>query len=128
MTPYLLVFLGSGLGGALRYGITALITRWHGGPFPLGTLAVNVLGSFVIGFFATHTGPDGRWLVPQAGRTFFMAGLCGGFTTFSSFSLQTLDLMQRESWLHAGGNIAASVLLCLTAVWLGHCLALLLNR
>ena len=121
------VGLGAALGAWLRWGLSAWLNL-RVPSFPLGTLAVNVLGSFVIGFFATHTGPDGRWLVPQAGRTFFMAGLCGGFTTFSSFSLQTLDLMQRESWLHAGGNVAASVLLCLTAVWLGHCLALLLNR
>ena len=122
-----LVFLGSGLGGVLRYGITVLSLRWHGGPCPLDTLVVNVLGSLSIGFFATHTGPDGRWLVSQAGRTFFMAGLCGGFTTFSSFSLQTLELMQRESWLHAGGNIVGSVLLCLIFVWLGHFLALLIR-
>lgn len=124
----LLVILGSGIGGGLRYWMSGVIAQRFGETFPLGTLAVNVLGSFAIGFFATQTGPEGRWLVPPEGRTFFMAGICGGFTTFSSFSLQTLALARDAEWLYVGINIVGSVTLCLIAVWLGHLLASTLNR
>ena len=87
--------------------------RHFGETFPWGTLLVNVIGSFAIGFFATLTGPDGRWLVPGRWREFFMIGICGGYTTFSSFSLQTLSLAEEGEWLRAGGNILGSVALCL---------------
>lgn len=124
----LLVVLGSGIGGGLRYWMSGVIAQRFGETFPLGTLAVNVLGSFAIGFFATLTGTEGRWLVPPEGRTFFMAGICGGFTTFSSFSLQTLALARDAEWLYVGINIVGSVALCLIAVWLGHLVASNLNR
>jgi CrcB protein len=89
---------------------------------------VNVSGSLVIGFFATLTGPDGRWLVPAWFRQqFFMLGLCGGYTTFSSFSLQTLNLAEDGEWLYAGANVVLSVVSCLAAVWLGHLLAASFN-
>jgi CrcB protein len=86
-----------------------------------------VSGSFIIGLFATLTAPEGRWLVGPSGRNFFMTGVCGGYTTFSSFSLQTLTLAQEEEWLYAGGNAVLNLVLCLVAVWLGHILALKLN-
>ena len=92
-----------------------------------GTLFINVIGSFVIGFFATLTGPDGRILVPSVARQFVMIGLCGGYTTFSSFSLQTLNLASDGEYLYAGLNIVGSVVLCLLAVWLGAILAAGLN-
>ena len=88
---------------------------------------MNVAGSFLIGFFATLTGPDGRIFAGSTVRQFVMLGVFGGFTTFSSFSLQTLNLVQDGELLHAGGNIAGSMLLCLVAVWLGHILALSIN-
>jgi len=88
---------------------------------------VNVSGSLAIGFFATITDPDGRLLVSPTFRQFFMIGICGGYTTFSSFSLQTLNLMREGEWLYAGANAMLSVLLCLSAVWVGHFLASTLN-
>ena len=85
-------------------------------------------GSFVIGFFAVLTGPDGRLLVSGATRQFVMVGLCGGYTTFSSFSFQTLNLIDDGEWIAAGGNIAGSVILCLLFVWLGAVAATTLNQ
>jgi CrcB protein len=128
MLNYLLVALGSALGGVARYGASGMVARWFGETFPWGTLLVNVVGSFAIGMFATLTGTEGRWLVPAAARTFFMIGICGGFTTFSSFSLQTLNLARDGEWLFAGLNILGSVALCLIFVWLGHYLATHINR
>lgn len=125
---YLFVALGSAMGGSLRYWLSGLVANSFGQTFPWGTLIINVLGSFAIGLFATLTGPEGRFLVPAEWRQFFMVGICGGFTTFSSFSLQTLALAQDGEWLWAGGNIVGSVTLCLIGVWLGHSGALLLHR
>ena len=125
---YLLVATGSALGGTLRYWLSGLIANWVGQTFPWGTLVINVTGSIVIGLFATLTGPDGRVLVPGEWRQFFMVGVCGGYTTFSSFSLQTLTLAQDGEWLWAGLNILLSVALCLFGVWLGHAGAMLLNE
>jgi CrcB protein len=121
------VFIGSGLGGVLRWGVSGLIANRVGEAFPWGTILVNITGSFVIGFFATVTGPDGRWLAKDSFRLFFMAGICGGYTTFSSFSLQTLTLAQNGQWFRAGGNIVLSVVLCLLAVWIGHVAATAIN-
>ncbi len=125
-TP-LLVALGGAIGAVSRYWLNGLIANAVGQTFPWGTLAINVTGSFIIGFFATLTGPEGRFLVPGEWRMFFMTGVCGGYTTFSSFSLQTLTLAQDGEWLWAGANILLSVALCLFAVWLGHSGAILLN-
>ena len=124
----LLVILGGALGSGLRYLLSGVIADRIGESFPFGTLAVNVIGSIAIGFFATLTGTEGRWLVPPAARIFFMTGICGGFTTFSSFSLQTLNLAREAEWLYAGLNVLGSVALCLLGVWLGHILAATLNR
>ena len=121
------VFVGGGLGTLARFGLSGVAARWTGETFPWGTLLVNVTGSFVIGFFATLTGTEGRVFVPAGLRQFFMLGICGGYTTFSSFSLQTLNLAQEGEWLRAGANVVASVVLCLVAVWLGHVLAAALN-
>ena len=128
MLAYLWIAIGGALGSVARYWFSGVVARHFGETFPWGTLLVNVSGSLVIGFFATLTGPDGRWLVPPWFRTqFFMLGLCGGYTTFSSFSLQTLNLAEEGEWLHAGANVLLSVVLCLVAVWLGHLLAVTFN-
>lgn len=124
----LAVALGSALGGVARYGLSGLVARSFGETFPWGTLIVNVLGSFLIGFVATLTGPDGRVLVSPVTRQFWMPGIFGGFTTFSSFSLQTLSLAQDGEWTRALANVTLSVALCLLAVWLGASLAAAVNR
>jgi CrcB protein len=122
------VALGSASGGAARYGISGLAARSFGETFPWGTLLVNVVGSLLIGLVATVTGPDGRLLVSPLARQFAMPGFFGGFTTFSSFSLQTLSLAQDGEWLWAAGNVVLSVALCLLGVWLGAALGAWLNR
>jgi CrcB protein len=124
---YLWIAAGSALGGVARYFCTGVASRLLGETFPWGTLFVNVTGSFIISFFATLTGPDGRIFAGTTTRQFVMTGILGGFTTFSSFSLQSLNLANDGEWLQAGGNVVGSVVLCLVAVWLGHMLALSLN-
>lgn len=128
MMLYLLVGLGGALGSVARFWLSGLVATHVGETFPWGTLTVNVTGSFVIGFFATLTGPDGRVFASGSSRQFVMTGLCGGYTTFSSFSLQTLNLARDGEWLRAGGNAVVSLVTCLVAVWLGHLLAAYLNQ
>ena len=123
MFIYFLVALGSGLGGLARFALSGYAAHHWGETFPWGTLLVNVTGSFLIGFFATLTEPGGRVFVSGSGRQFVMSGVLGGYTTFSSFSLQTLSLARDGEWLHAGANAVASLILCLIAVWLGHVVA-----
>ncbi len=89
---------------------------------------MNVLGSFLIGFVATLTGPAGACSVSPAARQFWMPGIFGGFTTFSAFSLQTLRLAQDGEWTRAGANVGLSVVLCLLGVWLGALLATAFER
>ena len=125
---YLWVGLGAAIGGAFRYWCYGAAARLGGELFPWGTLFVNVTGSALLGFFATLSGPDGRLLVGTEARVFVMAGLCGGFTTYSTFSLETLRLMQDRQWLHASLNIAGTLALCMAGVWLGHLLAVRLNE
>jgi CrcB protein len=127
MENYIWVAIGGALGTAGRYWLSGLVARLIGETFPWGTLLINVTGSFIIGFFATLTGPDGRVFVGSTARQFVMIGMCGGYTTFSSFSLQTLSLMNDGEWFRAGGNIGLSVALCLIAVWGGAMLASTFN-
>jgi CrcB protein len=128
MTNYRLVAAGSAVGGMARYGLSGLAGRWFGETFPWGTMLVNVSGSLIIGLIATLVAPDGRLLVGPEARVFLMIGLLGGFTTFSSFSLETLNLARDGEWLWAGANAVLSLVLCLAAVWLGHIGAAGLNR
>jgi len=117
---YLWVALGGALGTLGRFWLSSMAAGLFGELFPWGTLIINVTGSFAIGFFATATDPEGTLLVRPEMRTFFMIGICGGYTTFSSFSLQTLRLAQDGQWFAAAMNIVASNVGCLLAVWLGH--------
>lgn len=125
---YVAVALGGALGTLGRYAVSGVVANAFGETFPWGTLIVNVTGSFIIGFFATLTAPDGRLFVGGTTRQFVMTGLCGGYTTFSSFSIQTLNLMRDGEWVYAGGNIAGSVVLCLLFVWLGALAAMAVNQ
>jgi CrcB protein len=127
MMNALWIFVGGGLGSLARWGASGFIANTIGETFPWGTLLVNVSGSFVIGLFAAVTGPEGRWLVSNSFRQFFILGICGGYTTFSSFSLQTLTLAQDGQWFKAGLNCVLSLLLCLVGVWLGYVLGSAIN-
>jgi CrcB protein len=124
MVAYLLVALGGALGSVARFGIGDFVSQKLGDSaavFPWGTVIVNITGSFIIGFLGALTTAEGP-MKPQSrifATQFFMTGICGGYTTFSSFSLQTLNLMRDGEWLYAGGNVLLSVFLCLIAVWLG---------
>ena len=127
MVLYLLVALGGALGSVVRFWLNGFVSAHVGDAFPWGTLLINVSGSFVIGFFATLTAPDGRFFATNNTRAFFMTGVCGGYTTFSSFSLQTLALARDGDWLRAGAYAVSSVIACLVAVWLGHLCAAAIN-
>ena len=127
MASYFWIAIGSALGGMARYWCSGIAARLIGETFPWGTIIVNIVGSFIIGFFATLTGPDGRIFADTLTRQFVMIGFCGGYTTFSSFSLQTLALVQDGEWLLASTNIALSVIACLLAVWAGYALAASIN-
>jgi CrcB protein len=122
------VALGGALGTVGRYALSYVVSSHFGETFPWGTLIINVTGSFAIGFFGTLTDSDGVLLVGPEFRNFFMIGICGGYTTFSSFSLQTLRLVQDGQWFGAGANVIGSNVGCLVAVWLGHVCAAALRR
>ena len=127
MSQYFWIALGSGLGGMARFALSGLIAHRFGETFPWGTLGIKVSGSFLIGCFATLTEPDGRFLVGGATRQFVMTGILGGYTTYSSFSLQTFALAHDGEWLRAGLNATGNFVLCFVAVWLGHLCAMWLN-
>jgi len=126
---YLWVALGGALGSVGRFWLNGIISGRFGETFPWGTLIINVTGSFLIGVIGALVVPEGR--LDSQSRTIatqlLMAGVCGGYTTFSSFSLQTLNLLRDRQWLYAGGNIMLSVILCMIAVWLGYLLGSIFN-
>ncbi len=124
---YLWIAFGSALGGVGRHWCTMAGAAWFGIAFPWGTLFVNILGSFLIGLFFALTGPHGRLDVSLDARLFVMTGFCGGFTTFSAFSLQVLTLFQDGAWLRGSAYVVASVVLCLIAVQAGYLLAMAIN-
>jgi CrcB protein len=128
MFSTLIVGLGSAIGGMARYGCSLFLGHLFGETFPWGTLFVNVSGSFVIGLFFTLTSSGGRLLVSPDWRIFVTVGICGGYTTFSSFSLQTLALLRDGEWIQGGLNAVGSLVLCLAAVWLGSISAAALNH
>ena len=118
----LYVVIGGAIGTFARYAISVAalpISR----QLPWGTILINVTGCALIGFFGTLTLAHGRYPVSENMRLFVMTGICGGYTTFSAFSLQTLDLARENHWAQAGGNVVLSLIACLLAVWAGHALA-----
>ena len=120
---WLCIALGGALGSLGRHGLAVGLARFE--TFPFGTLAANVLGSLIIGIAAGFWEIDRR---KSPAALFLVTGFCGGFTTFSTFSLQTLDLMQKNDWSKAGLNIAASVAICLICTWAGWMLGQSLRK
>ncbi len=116
---YLYVAIGGALGSMARFWLNNVVAAAIGAEFPWGTLLINILGSLVIGFFGTLTGKLARFAVPPEVSIFVMVGLCGGFTTFSSFSLQTVQLARAGEWDRTIYYVFASIILCLLACWLG---------
>ncbi|HJR68555.1 MAG TPA: fluoride efflux transporter CrcB [Gammaproteobacteria bacterium] len=125
---YLWVAVGGALGSVARYACSGLAVRWLGGGFPWGTLFVNIAGSFVIGVLAALVTADGRPALGPDARAFFIVGILGGFTTFSSFSLETLNLARSGALGAAAANAGLSLVSCLAAVWLGFAAGAWFNR
>lgn len=128
---YLWVGLGGALGSMARFGVATaairLLGERLGETLPWGTLFVNISGSLLIGFLSGLSSPEHGWVAQPSGRQFLLVGICGGYTTFSSFSVQTLRLLQNRAWGLAGVNVVGSVVVCLVAVWLGHWMAMSLG-
>jgi fluoride exporter len=112
-----LVFLGGGLGAVLRHAVNRLCLAWFGPGFPVGTLAVNIAGSFLLGLLAALFAAHGQG--QQSLRLFLATGLLGGFTTFSGFSLDAVLMWQRGAWGELGFYVAASVGLSIAALFVG---------
>jgi CrcB protein len=120
MRVYLLIALGGALGTVARHFIGTHVGV--GEDFPWATLLINITGSFAIGLAAMLVA-EGRWFASSEGRLFFMTGVCGGFTTFSAFSWQTLTLLRQGEWPRAGAYVISSVVLCVVAAGLGYVVA-----
>jgi CrcB protein len=110
------------LGTIVRYWTQGVVQRLAGGTFPYGTLAVNVVGSFLVGFIATLTLE--RSAASPLWRSALLVGFCGGFTTFSAFAYETFELLRTGDPLRGLANIAAQLLICLAAVWIGYAAAM----
>jgi CrcB protein len=128
MAAYLLIALGSAIGGAARYWATQFVGARVGELFPWGTLAVNASGSLLIGVLGALSQPNALWHASPDARLFLMVGVLGGFTTFSAFSLQTLNLMRDGEGLYAAAYVVGSVIVCLLAVWAGFAAAASLGQ
>jgi fluoride exporter len=128
LAQILWVAVGGAVGSVARLLVSLGIDRSVGEMFPWGTLVVNGTGCLLIGFLTTLTEPGGRYFVGADFRSFVVIGVLGGFTTFSSFSQQTLNLARDDQWMAAGSYVVASVVLCLVGVWLGFVAGLWFNQ
>jgi CrcB protein len=117
---YLWVFLGGALGGMARYWVSGAVAKLIGKTFPWGTVIINISGSFLVVFFGTVAAEQGSLPESPDLRTFVMVGFCGGYTTVSSFALQTLSLVRNNEWRGAAANILVSIVFCVAAAWLGY--------
>lgn len=122
MVMYFWLGVGGAIGTVARFWLDNVVSNHFGRTFPFGILLINVTGSLIIGLLNGLIGPESGVLVSPTVRAFFMIGICGGYTTFSSFSLNTLNLAREGQWLRAGANVVLSVILCLLAVWVGFLL------
>jgi len=118
MINLVLIFLGSGLGAISRYGLSNLVHSLVGRAFPYGTLVVNASGSFIMGLLFIIILERFGALAPQL-RAFLLIGFLGGYTTFSSFSIETLTLLEQGAWVSAGLNILLNIIVCISLAWLG---------
>lgn len=118
MNTIILIFIGAGLGGVLRYGVSSGVYHLVNKNFPYGTLVVNISGSFLMGFLFILTLERFQNIAPQL-RAFLLIGFLGGYTTFSSFSIETINLIENANWFPAILNILLSTILCLIAAWVG---------
>ncbi len=125
---YAAVGLGAIVGGTARWLASELLHDWLGSGFPWGTLFANVTGSFLIGFYAALSASEGRLFAGPVQRQFVMSGICGGYTTFSIFSLETIRFLQAENFQVAGASVGVSLAGWLLAVWAGFALATRINR
>ena len=124
MINYLLVGLGAACGGALRYGVYNLLKKIPFG-FPLATLSVNIVGSFLLGFLIFAF--DVRKIMSAEVKLMLTTGLCGGFTTFSTFSVETIHLIKGSQYALAGLNVGLNIVCTLLAVLAAHSLAKVIN-
>jgi fluoride exporter len=125
---YLWVAIGGAIGSMMRYGLSGVVTQMTGGTFPYGTMFANVTGAFLIGVFASVAAPESPFFMPVSARLLLMTGICGGYTTFSTFSLETFNLLRDGEVLSAMANMLLSVVLCIISVWIGYSAMLILSR
>jgi CrcB protein len=119
MRNYVLVAFGGGIGSVFRFAVGEMLAPfdpWH----PLATLLINVSGCFIISFLHFVSDPTGRVYIGPRSRLFLLVGVCGGYTTFSTFSLLSFEAVKRQNWFDLWANILVSHLLCLVAVWAGY--------
>lgn len=116
MMNYLMVSIGAAIGGAFRYWLADFVQRFLPASFPYGTLTVNVVGSFILGLIIFII--DSRQLINYQTKIFLTIGFCGGFTTFSTFSLETINFIRHSEFLYAFLNILLNVILCLGAIYI----------
>ena len=128
MITYLWIAIGGALGSVARFALSNATARVMGESFPWGTILVNISGCFVIGLLAVTTDVGGRVSTPTDIRQFLLIGVCGGYTTFSSFSLQTLNLIREGALAGALANVAISVIACVAAVWIGAIAGQVINQ